>query len=363
MTIMTTTPAARYDAAALLDFTRAVLAALDLAEADRQRAAEAIWQASLRGVDSHGIRLLPHYAAAVRAGRILPRPERRVERRSPTTALLHAGHGLGHAAAAAAMDLAVATAREHGSGFVAVADSSHCGAMAYYAELAADRDMIGLAFTHATARVVPPGAAAPFLGTNPFCFSAPMQDEGPLTYDAATSLLPFNKVRAYGEAGRPLPEGCATDAAGRPTRDPAAAAFLQPFGGYKGFGVGLFVEILCALLPGVPFGPGVSDMFSADLSGHRRIGHFFGAIDIAGFTDPAAFRARLRNLALAVRGLPKAEGGEDSAPGAMVPGDPEKRLAAERLARGIPLPEAVAQRLAGLGRELGVAFPQPRREP
>ena len=346
----------RYDAHDLLRFTQATLAGLGLEERNRDRAARAIWQATLRGVDSHGIRLLPHYAACVRQGRIEPEPEYALERRSDTTLVLNAGHGLGHAAAAQAMDLAVDTARTRGSGFVAVADSTHCGAMAYYAELAAEQGMVGLAFTNASPRVVPPGAAAPFLGTNPFCFSAPMSGEGPLTYDAATALLPFNKVRLYAESGRELPEGCATDACGRPTRDPDRAVHLQPFGGYKGFGVALFVETLCALFTGMPFGPDVSSMFGPDLSTRRRIGHFFGAIDVRGFGDIEHFKKRMSAMAEAIRCLPPCDG-----QGAVAPGDPEKAMAAERMESGIPLAPEEAGRLSGLAAELGLDFPFPLR--
>lgn len=343
-----------YPAQELLNLCGATLEALGFAEEHRAEAAVAVWQASLRGVDSHGVRLLPHYVECVRRGRINTAPNYSMNWGSQTSGVLDADDGLGHMAATRAMRLAVERASETGAAFVAVKRSTHCGAMAYYAEMAANKGMIGLALTNATARVVPHNAGAPFFGTNPVCFAAPMRDEGPLTYDAATSLLPFNKVRLLAQLGRELPEGCATDGQGRPTRDPKQAVFLQHFGGYKGFGLGLLVEMCSALLTGMPYGPNVSPMFGPDLSTRRDVGHFFGAIAIEAFLPVADFAERLQAMAEDIRALPQS--GEEPV---MVPGDPEKRMAALRNAEGIPMSEQDAIQLDQMAKDLGLSCPNP----
>lgn len=304
-------------------------------------AAEAICTASLRGTDSHGLRLLPHYIAALRSGRIEAGAEFEYEQTFPALGRLDACHGLAHAAVAVAMEHAIDLARNAGAGFVAVRNSNHCGAMAWYAMRACARNMIGLAFTNATAKVQVFSAAMPFFGINPICIAAPMADEEPFCYDAAPTVMSNNKVKMYKEAGDHLPPDVAADATGKMTLDPNLARMLIPLGGaqagYKGFGMSMVVDILCSLLSGMPNGRDVSAMYPMDggkLEDKRYLGQFVGAIRIDAFEDPGAFKRRLQDTANSVRALPASE--HATLP-VMIPGDPEKRVAAERMKSGIPV--------------------------
>lgn len=292
-----------------------------------------VWT-SLRGIDSHGIRLLPHYLAGVKGGRINPDPAMTFEQTASATGLVDADHTFGHAAGIKAMGHAIDLAREAGMGAVGVKNSSHCGAMSWFAHEAARKDMIGLAFTHATPRVKSPGSTRPFFGNNPVCLVAPMQGEDPFCFDAATTSITFNAVKAAAAGGETLSPGLVADRDGHMTTDPSAAEQLMPIGDYKGFGLSMMVDILCALLTGMPGGNQVSKMFGESMSLKRRLGHFFCVINISSFQDPENFKTRLKQMADDVRAEPALDANKP----VMVPGDPEKRAWQVRINQGIPVP-------------------------
>lgn len=318
--------------------------------------AAALMQASVRGVDSHGVRLLPHYLRALQAGRINPAPAYVFTSTAPATGRLDADHTFGHAAGAEAMKHAVVLARHAGVGAVAVHNSSHFGAAAYFSFVATDQDMIGLSFTQTDALIVSPGGVRAFLGNSPLCFAAPVEGEGPMCLDMATSVVTFNKIRAHAANSEPIPPGWGYDAQGVETCDPAQACFLAPTGGYKGFGLSLMIEVLCSLLTGTKYGPDILKMFAGPIGKKRELGHFFMAIDIARFVPVDLFKRRLREMMDRLRQEPRF----DPDASVMCAGDPEKRHAAERARQGVPFSRADWDDLARLGIEYGVPAPSVR---
>ena len=295
---------------------------------------EGIIQASLRGVDSHGIRLFPHYLKGFEGGRLNKNPKYSFSQTAASTGKLDADHAPGHAAGMDAMLKAIKLAKESGIGAVTVYNSSHFGAAAYYALEAAKQDMIGLSFTNATAHVIPYGGKRPFLGNNPVCFVAPCEGEGPFCLDMATTPTTFNKLNMFKERGEPIPAGWAADEDGRETQDPDKAKHLFPIGLYKGFGLSMMVEILCGLLTGAPLGPKISHMFGTPMSEKRLLGHFFAAIRIDCFEDLKTFKTRLKKMMDELRNEPIF----DPRNPIMVPGDPEKKNYQIRSKNGIPVP-------------------------
>jgi ureidoglycolate dehydrogenase (NAD+) len=325
----------------LRDALREHFATLDVDRASVEHVVASMVETSLRGVDSHGVQLAPHYSRAVRAGRVNARPGITTVRREASTAVLDADHAFGHHAGSTAIALAEELADASGLGAVSVVRSTHFGAAAYFALQSSRRGYLAFAFTNADALVAPFHARAPFFGTNPICMTAPMDGEEPLCLDMATSRVSWNKVKLRREQGVPLEPGWAMDELGQPTIAPHAARVLAPSGEYKGFGLGMMVEVLCGLLAGGPAATEILPMFSAPLERRREISHFFAALRIGAFTDPACFRARLQGLADAVRRM-AADSPEHEV---MVPGDPEKRHFAERSRVGIPMPEDRLQEL------------------
>lgn len=311
------------------------------------RVAEGLVSTSLRGVDSHGIRLIHHYLACVDSGRINPRPRFRVEKRTASCALLDADHTFGHAAAMKAAQLAVELARETGAGHVAVKNSTHFGAAAYYALYIANRDMIGMSFTHSDSLIIPTHGKRSFLGNNPVCFAAPMDGEGPFCLDMATSIITFNEVRRLRDRGERAPDGVGADSEGRITTDPNEITMLTPVGGYKGYGLSLMVEVLCSMLTGMPYGPHIPKMFE-NLSEKRHLGHYVSALDISAFIEVEVFKKRMKAMMDELRSEPSL----DPEVPVMVAGDPEKKSESVRSVEGIPLTE---EELKGF-RELNEAY-------
>ena len=295
---------------------------------------------SLRGVDSHGINLFPYYCRTVDGGRINKTPDIRIVGGGESAVVIDADDGFGHHAGRIAIAAAVERARRFGTAAVSVRKSSHFGAAAYFTLPAARVGMIGFAFTNTEPIVRAPASALGMFGTNPIACAAPMAGEEPFCLDMATSIVPFNKIMNHRRSGQPIPPAWGCDEKGAPTTDAKALVNLNPIGDYKGFGLGMMVEILCGLLGAGPAGREVP-MF-ADVGQPNDLCHFFAAIDIAHFLDPAVFRTRLSEVAATLRTLPKA----GDAP-SLTPGDPEKANFSDRCRTGIPVgQESLAEFLA-----------------
>jgi ureidoglycolate dehydrogenase (NAD+) len=321
----------------------------------------ALMHASRLGVDSHGARLVEHYCAVLRTGRVNATPTLTVTRRGAAAAVVDGDDGLGHHAAYRAMEEAVALAREAGIGAVGVVRSSHFGAAGAYARAGAEAGMVAFATTNADSAVSLFGGATAFHGTNPLAFAAPSEGGRPWLLDMATSSIPFNRVLLYRSLGVGLPEGVAADAEGVPTRDPQAAAMLLPFGGadfgFKGAALAGVATILSAVLQGAVVDPAMIRMVGGDdMTTPRGMGHFVLAIDPAFFGGREVFVAGMRDYLAALRAAPVRPG-----EAVMAPGDREWRVEAERDRDGIPLDPDTAAFLgvgsgpSGEGKGAGVA--------
>ncbi len=329
---MRSTKTVEVRAADLRRFLGLLCAKAGISKADSACLVEGLLETSLRGVDSHGVRLMPHYVRAVESGRVDAAAKPSFKRTGRSAGVVDARHGFGIPAGLLAMDKAMTMARATGVGAVAVKNSSHFGAAAIYALHAARNNMIGFACTHSDALVFPHGGSKVFLGTNPVCFAAPCAGRNPFVLDMATSCISWNKLRQHRTANRKLETGLAADKRGKTCRDPHEAVGLLPAAGYKGYGLALVVEILCSTLTGMPAGPKISRMFPLD-GRRRQLGHFFVAMDIARFTDLRGFRNRLALLLKSLRSVRAAPGGGK----VMVAGDPEWENLIKRRRRGIPV--------------------------
>ncbi len=314
--------------------------------------AEGLIQASLRGIDSHGIRLLPHYVKGVEAGRINPNPDFSFEKTSISTGKFDGDHTFGHAAGVEGMNKAIGLAKEVGTGHVSVYNSSHFGVAAFFALLAAKQDMIGMSFTNATPHVLTTGSNRAFFGNNPVCFVAPCEGEEPFCLDMATSTITFNKVLQHKEANIPIPPNSVADANGNPTTDPESAKYLLPIGDYKGYGLSMMVDILCSLLSGMPGGDNVSEMYSENIGAKRYLGHFFVAMRIDCFEEISVFKKRMVEMVRALRSEPRRE---KDIP-VQVPGDPEKKIAKIRMNEGIPISRQLLDKFGQISKEYNVDF-------
>jgi len=344
--------AMRGDVQALTRFVKEIFLKLQVREDVAQAVTGALIQASVRGVDSHGIRLVPHYMKGVKQGRINPSPDYQFQETSPSTGVLDACHTFGAAAGLEAARRAIELAKKAGTGHVAVSNSSHFGTASTYALEIARHDMIGMSFTHSNALLKSYAGKRAFFGNNPICVAAPCLGKDPFCLDMATSLISFNKIKQHQEENRPLPSGVATDAEGIETTDPNRASMLLPMGGYKGYGLSMFVEILCSLLTRMPYGPQISKMYETPLSQKRRLGHFVSAIRIDCFEDPTRFKGRLTMMMNELRREPAL----DPKVPVQVPGDPENSQAQIRRTSGIPMSDQLVKEFQTLSRELNIPF-------
>jgi ureidoglycolate dehydrogenase (NAD+) len=290
--------------------------------------------ATLRGLDTHGIiSVLPAIADGVASGRIEPNATVLSLRDTPVTAAYRGNGAAGPVVAAHAMRAAIQRARRHGVGLTVAANCNHFGAASAYAYLAVPEGMIGLVLCNAHPVVAPYGGAAPLHGTNPIAYAAPADEVPPIVLDVATSAAAHGQIYKALRRGQPIPLGWALDAAGRPTTDPAAAAVLLPFGGHKGYGFGVLVDILTGALTGSTIGLGVQQHNPDRLIGGQAF--FFLAINVSFFTELETFKARIAQLYRDAKSVRPAEGFAE----VLLPGELEWRAEQERRQRGIPLQE------------------------
>jgi LDH2 family malate/lactate/ureidoglycolate dehydrogenase len=346
------------DSDALSAYCARILVGLGVADEQAELVAASLIEADLRGVESHGVHLMALYADRLGGGHLQGRTEVTVVRDDGASALLDGGCGLGQVTGVQAMDLAVAKAREFGVGSVAVRNSSHLGALAFYTMRAADAGCIALAAQNGPPFVPPFGGVTGIFSTNPMSYAIPAGAEPMLVLDMATTAVAGNRVLLAQKRGdATIPEGWANDDRGRPTTDPekASVRHLQWFGGYKGYGIALLIEIVAGVLTGASFG--LVDREPGELRGFDRVtrGYLFVALDVSHFVPIDDFRADVDRLVRDIHASEPAEGVER----VLVPGEMEHRRRAERLEHGIPLAPALVDELDRLGREHG-AGPFPR---
>ncbi len=343
-----------------------VLRAWGMPDAHAETTAEMMLETDLRGVDSHGISMLPTYDREFRAGRLNMRPVFRTVREGPAMALIDADRSLGHPVSVHAMNLAVDKCRQSGVAVVSVFNSHHFGAAGCYSRIAADRGVIGMV-TASTRGVsmVPTFAAEPVMGTNPLAFAAPARRNPPFQLDMATTTVAAGKVKVHKLNHKPLPSGWVVDGEGRPVTD-ADEAFRYVFerpeggitplggprevGGHKGYGLAVMVHILGGALSGASFSP-IRNR-TQQTSDPHNIGHFFLAI------DPRAFRAEgefERDLDQVIDVLHQARRADPAQP-VLVAGDPEMATRAERLSEGVPIPDDLVEQLRTVAKSAGVPF-------
>jgi LDH2 family malate/lactate/ureidoglycolate dehydrogenase len=337
---------------------RFCIAALSAAGASRETAeaaTRAMMHASKLGVDSHGVRLLAHYAKAIEGGRVNGKAKPRFIKEFGATAVLDADDAHGALATYTAMERATELARLFGTGSVAIRNSSHFGAAGAYALHAAEQGLIGFCVCNSDAIMRLHGGATKFHGTNPIAFAVPVQGEKPWLLDLATSAIPFNRVVLYRSLGLKLPAEVASDAEGRDTEDPAAAQMLAPLGGdygYKGAGLAGMVEILSSVITGMGLSFELSGMLEGEMTQPRHLGSYVTAISPEAFIERDAFDAAMKRYRNALRASPVRAGEK-----VMAPGDREWAEAEIRARNGIPIdPETVAA-FADLSRKFGVPSP------
>ncbi|MEM6261500.1 MAG: Ldh family oxidoreductase [Bacteroidota bacterium] len=357
-----------FSASDLHDFIVAVFAHYQVPTSDAQVAADILIRADLRGIDSHGIARLRAYTRMIEAGRVNPNPNISVVRQTATTATVDGDSGLGLVVGPWANNLVMEKASAYGSGWVSVRNSNHYGIAGYYPMEALKQDLIGWSMTNATPTVAPLWGLDRMLGTNPIAIAFPGKEEPPIVIDMATSAAPFGKIQIALRKQTDVPSGWIMDKDGQLTtrpRDMIEGGALMPLGttremgGHKGYALASMVDILCAVLSGANWGPFtppfVLDQLPPDDAPGKGLGHFFGAMQIAGFIDPDEFKQQIDAWIRTFRANTPAPGTS----GPLIPGDPERKAEAERAQNGVPLLQPVVDDLLYVAERTGVDFQVP----
>jgi LDH2 family malate/lactate/ureidoglycolate dehydrogenase len=334
----------------LMVFCTGVFEKLGVPHEDALIAADAIVGSNLRGVDTHGVIRMLVYSAKLKGGFVNPKPNLRPLRETKGTALIDGGNGFGQIVGYRAMEIAIKKAREVGISCVSVRNSNHFGTCAHYSMMALPKDMIGLAFTNASAQIAPTGGAEKILANNPWSIAVPAGKRFPVVLDMANSVVARGKIRQAAKEGRSIPPEWAVDKSGQPTTDPKAAleGFLLPIAGYKGYGITLMVDLLTGVLANSAYGPRVQGLDIVEAIG--GVGHTFMAIDVAAFDEVAEFKARMDAYIDEIKGSKKAAGVTEI----YLPGELEFLKERDRRKTGILLHPNIVSDLRKIAEENGV---------
>ncbi len=306
----------------------AILAHAGVPEAHAALQADLLLEAELRGVPSHGLLRLKRIVERISNGVADPAATGQHHWQREAFLEVDGRMGLGPVIADAALERICKRAERTGIALAAIRNSNHIGMLGYYAERVARRGQTALVFSTSEALVHPWGGRKALLGTNPVAIGVPTEDE-PFVMDSATSIVSMGEVHEHANRGAPLLQGWALDASGEPTTDAHAAkeGALAPFGGAKGYAVGLAFGLLTSSLAGAALGRDVHG--TLDSTAICNKGDLFIVID----GPSPMLTAYLDEL----RRSEPAQGFER----VLIPGERGRASRAERLRSGLPVDDAV----------------------
>jgi ureidoglycolate dehydrogenase (NAD+) len=319
---------------------------------DAKIVAEVLVATDAWGTFSHGTGALLNYIATIKAGGIDPSAVPTIVEQDTSWALVDGHSSMGMLSSSLAMNLAIEKARDNTISWVGVRNSSHFGAAGYYANMAAENDMIGIAMSNADPNMVVPGARGHVIGNNPLAYAVPAGEEYPLLLDIALSAVAAGKIFAMKSSGNSIPDSWLTDEEGLPTSeigDWPAAGSMMPMAGHKGYGIALLIEVLAGALTGAGMLNEVKSWIlqSGETS---KLGQAFVAININSIIPIRLFKQRIAGIIKHIRQAPKAKGSERI----YVPGAMEWEKRQDVLRNGIQLPEPILANLYLLGGQLGL---------
>lgn len=319
-----------------------------------QNFAEALWEANLRGVETHGVRRIKPYLERIASGGVDARADPRIERKG-SLLLVDGQNAVGHHVASVASDAVSRLAKELGVALALIRNSNHFGFAGYYATRIAAHGQLGVATSNGQVLVAPPGALRPIFSNNPLAIAAPTGRGDFLELDMANSVTSRAKIAMAAEHGEPIPKGLATDEQGNDTEDAKKAlkGSLLPLGGEKGFALLFALEVLTGVLSGGAYADQVSSKETAPDS-PERVSQIVAAIDLGLALGGDEFTARLQDLIVRLGSLPLHP---EAAP-LRYPGQRRWELRRRRLEEGVPLSEGDYQELVFLADRLGVTLPE-----
>ena len=338
----------RYEAVQKLIFDIFVAAGCEPHEASV--VADHLIQANLTGHDSHGVIRTPIYVRWLHEGKVFANRRLSILFENDTIAVVDGEMGLGQSIAEQAMKLGMQKTKHTGVSVIAIRNCGHVGRVGHWAEMLVQEGFVSLHFVNTSGLgllVAPVGGISRRLSANPVAAGIPVAGGEPIIFDISTSSVAEGKLKVAFNKGVAVPDGCIIDAQGKPTNDPRVfyadpPGAILPFGGYKGYGLGLVAEILAGALTG----SGCSQL------GKSRLEQ--GMLSI--IFDPAMFQVQDSFLEDVKCFVDFVKSSEKVSPTAeiLVPGDVERRCRAERIAHGIELDANTWKQIVACAQSLGV---------
>jgi hydroxycarboxylate dehydrogenase B len=346
----------RISASHLASFAEVLLHAGGASSEEAHVVARSLVDANLKGYDSHGVMRLPYYVEAIKTGEAVSGAELMILNEGPSRVVADANWGFGQVQGVRMLARLSAKAHEAGQAIGTMTHCGHIGRLGEYCEMAAGDGLVSMLMVNShggAVRVAPPGGKAPRLSTNPLAIGVPHASE-PLILDFSTSATAEGKVRVKKIAGEKCPDGWIIDSEGRPTCDPnvlygTPPGSILPMGGaqaYKGFGLGLMIEIFTGAISGGACARPVP---------YPKKGNcvFMMLLDPGLYGGREHFQNEVAQLVDYIRSCPRIDGVEEI----LLPGDPERRLCARRMAEGISLDDENWKALLRLAEALQVSAP------
>lgn len=348
----------KYDV--LTAYTKKILMKMGYPEKQADVTAWALVEADARGVNSHGVGRLEFYESNIKNGFNIPAAEPEIVHETPLSVVVDGHHGVGAYVAQFAMNKALEKAKAAGAGFAAVRNSNHFGMAALWGEMATAQGYIGMSFCNTRICSVVLFGKDRILGTNPMCFAIPSSGKVPFVLDMATTTAAHGKVEVYERLNKPMPIGWCVDENGKDSTDVHAfqkiyrekktgghlflGGATEELGGHKGYGLGLFVDLLCA---GMSMGTWSRDTFVKN--GGARIAQFFGALRTDLFGNPAEIAAHVEEILEGVRNSAKAEGHDRI----YIHGEKEMERRAKSMEEGVTIDDGEIKMLEDFAAKFG----------
>ncbi|MCI6739459.1 MAG: Ldh family oxidoreductase [Bacteroidales bacterium] len=337
-------------------------------EEDAKICADVLLESDRRGIESHGCnRFKPIYLDRIKNGTLLPVTKMDIVKDTPTTVVMDANNGMGMVASYRMMEMLIEKASKYGMAGGAIYNSTHYGIAGYWTTMAEKAGMIGISGTNARPSVAPTFGIEPMMGTNPFTFTLPTDEEFPFNFDCATSIVQNGKIEFYARSGKPTPAGLVVTEEGGTMTDSAqilkdmraGKCALLPLGGlgeetggYKGYGFTTLVEIFSAALAG---GPYMKDLSGKDAQGNNqmyRLGHFFFVINPEFFMGLDTFKKTAGGICRGLRDSKKAPGVDRI----YTAGEKEWLAWQDRKDKGVPVGESIQKEILAVRDELKLPY-------
>ncbi len=329
-------------------FSECLLVAAGAPAEDAKHVADSLVMGNLTGHDSHGINMLPAYIKRIKIGVIKPGAKVELARDAPAYAMINGNWNFGQIVATYVMEVAIKKASSSGLALVCAFNCNHAGRLGEYCLTAANSGLIAMMMVNSPPSVVPWGGAQRRLGTNPICIAIPRKGEKPILLDMATSIVANGKVSLKVGTGERIPEGWILDPNGKPSTKPEdfdRGGAMLPFGTYKGYGLGLMVDILC----GAFTGSGGCNRIPKD--GINGVFALVMKPDL--FVSGDEFLSSVDEIARHVLNTPLQKGFSEI----LLPGQPEERAMEKRSREGIFVHDVLLTKLKNAAAEYGVTPP------